>query len=58
VANGGVISFEITESKPEEFCSAGIESNPLSFRDRDTIEFGDATTNYPKGVMRRIAKSM
>ena len=36
----GVIHFDATESQPEEFCSGGSESNPLNFRDRDTIEFG------------------
>jgi hypothetical protein len=57
-ASRAVISFEMTGSEPEEFCSAGIESNPLVFRDRDTIELGDLTTNYPKGEMRRIPKGM
>ena len=57
-ASRGVISFEMMGSEPEEFCSVGIESNLLNFRDRDTIELGDETTNYPNGVMRRIAKSM
>jgi hypothetical protein len=50
----GVISFEALESEPEEFCSAGAQSNPVTIRDLNTIEFGDGSTDYPKGLLRRI----
>jgi hypothetical protein len=54
VDSRGVLSFEATESQPEEFCSAGIEINPLVIKDPDTIELGDGTTTYPSAVLRRI----
>ena len=53
VSNTGMISFEVTESQPEEFCSSAIESNPLTIRDADTIELGDGSANYASGLMRR-----
>ena len=48
-----MISFEPTESEPEEFCSAGIEKNPVVVRDENTIVFGDGRTDYAHGVLRR-----
>jgi hypothetical protein len=48
-----VISFEPTDSEPEEFCSAGIERNPVVVRDENTIVFGDGTTDYAHGVLLR-----
>jgi hypothetical protein len=49
----GVISFEATQSEPEEFCSAGAQSNPVTIRGPNTLEFGDGSTDYPTGVLRR-----
>jgi hypothetical protein len=48
-----IISFEPTESEPEEFCSAGIEKNLVVIRDENTIVFGDGTTDYAHGLLRR-----
>jgi hypothetical protein len=52
--SSGVISFEAIQSEPEEFCSAGTQSNPVTIRDPNTIEFGDGSADYPSGLLRRI----
>jgi hypothetical protein len=49
----GVISFEATQSEPEEFCSAGAQSNPVTIRGPNTLELGDGSSDYPNGVLRR-----
>jgi hypothetical protein len=48
-----MITFEAARSEPEEFCSAGAQTNPLTIRDPDTLEFGDGSLDYPSGVLRR-----
>jgi hypothetical protein len=50
---GGIIILDAAESEPEEFCSAGAQTNPLTIRDANTLEFGDGSLDYASGVLRR-----